>query len=97
MDFLETEALNVLRMMAAILAHNLNRELLMRCHAKSRKTTDKRAPLWHFEQLGTLRKKIIQRAGCLTNPGGKLTLTMSGNNSVKEQLLNYLAHLAPAT
>jgi hypothetical protein len=99
MDYVPTrrQAGNRAFLMAALLAHNLNRELQMRCHAKSRKTTEKRAPLWHFEQLGTLRKKIIQRAGRLTNPGGKLTLTMSGNNSVKEELLNYLGHLAPTT
>ena len=76
--------------LATLLAHNLNRELQMRCHPMVRKTTDQRSPLWKFVQLGTLRKKIIQRAGRLTKPGGKLTLTMGANDAVKAELLRYL-------
>jgi hypothetical protein len=64
--------------------------LSVACHPRARKTTEKRAPLWKFEQLGTLRKKIIQRAGRLTKPGGKLTLTMDFNDAAKAQLLGYL-------
>ena len=63
---------------------------------KARKTTEKRAPLWKFEQLGTLRKKVIQRAARLTRPGGKLTLTMGINGAVKKELLAYMGCLAPA-
>ena len=83
-------------LMAALLAHNLNRELQMRRHPKARKTTEKRAPLWKFEQLGTLRKKIIQRAGRLTKPGGRLTLTMGISDAVKAELLGYLRCLESA-
>jgi hypothetical protein len=92
MDYVPTRrrAGNRAFLMAALLAHNLNRELQMRCHPRARKTTEKRAPLWKFEQLGTLRKKIIQRAGSLTNPGGKLTLSMGVNDAVKAELLGYL-------
>jgi hypothetical protein len=43
------------------------------------------APLWHFEQLGTLRRKLIQRAGRLTKPQGVLTLTMSANPAIKSE------------
>ena len=43
-----------------------------------------------FEQLGTLRRKLIQRAGRLTRPQGKLTLTMSANPAVESELLHYL-------
>ena len=97
MDYVPTrrQAGNRAFLMASLLAHNLNRELQMRCHPRARKTTEKRAPLWKFEQLGTLRKKIIQRAGRLTKPGGKLTLTMGINNAVKAELLGYLRCLEP--
>jgi len=61
-----------------------------------RLTTEKRAPLWCFEQLGTVRRKLIQRAGRLTRPQGKLTLTMSANPAVKSELLHYLDTLKPA-
>ena len=40
-----------------------------------RGTTENRAPLWKFTELKTLRHLYIQRAGRLTNPQGRLTLT----------------------
>jgi hypothetical protein len=82
--------------LSAMLAHNLNREMQMRCYDQQRNTTEKRAPLWQFEQLGTLRRKLIQRAGRLTKPQGKLTLTMSANPTVKSELLHYLEVLKQA-
>ena len=63
---------------------------------QERNTTEKRAPLWKFEQLGTLRRKLIQRAGQLTKPQGKLTLTMSANSVLKSELLHYLEVLEQA-
>jgi len=81
---------NQMYMMAAIMAHNLNREIQMAVKPKKRGTTEKRSPLWEFEELATIRQRLIQRAGRLTRPGGKLTLTMSGNESVKRDLLYYL-------
>jgi len=62
----------------------------MLCHEKSRNTTEKRAPLWCFEKLRILRRKLIERAGRLTKPQGKLTLTMRANPAVKSELLHYL-------
>ena len=75
MDYVPTrkQAGNQVYLLAAVLAHNLNREMQMLCVEKQRNTTEKRAPLWCFEQLGTLRRKLIQRAGRLTRPQGKLT------------------------
>ena len=92
MDYVPTrrKAGNQVYLLSAVLAHNLNREMQMRCYAKERNTTEKRAPLWQFEQLGTLRRKLIQRAGRLTKPHGRLTLTMCVNPSVKSELLHYL-------
>lgn len=92
MDYVptRTKAGNQTFLLSAILAHNLNREMQMLCYEKERNTTEKRAPLWCFEQLGTVRRKLIQRAGRLIRPQGKLTLTMSANSAVKSELLHYL-------
>jgi hypothetical protein len=86
MDYIPTrrKAGNQVYLLAAVLAHNLNREMQMLCHEQERNTTEKRAPLWCFEHLGTLRRKLIQRAGRLTKPQGTLTLTMSANQAVKQ-------------
>jgi hypothetical protein len=98
MDYVPTnrQAGNQVFLLAAVLAHNLNRELQMHCQPRTRKTSEKRAPLWHFEQLGTLRKRLIQRAGRLTKPKRKLTLTMSANEAVRDELLFYLERLKPS-
>lgn len=95
MDYVPTQKLagNQVYVLAAMLAHNLNRDLQMQCLPRARNTTERRAPLWKFEQLGTLRRKLIQRAGRMTKPQGQLTLTMSANPSVKSELLHYLDHL----
>ncbi len=92
MDYVPTrrKAGNQVYLLAVVLAHNLNREMQMHCYTQQRNTTEKRAPLWQFEQLGTLRRKLIQRAGRLTKPQGRLTLTMSANPAVKSELLHYL-------
>ena len=92
MDYIPTrrQAGNQVYMLAAMLAHNLSREMQMVATNRQRGTTEKRAPLWKFTQLGTLRRKLIQRAGRLTKPQRKLTLTMSANPSVKSELLHYL-------
>ncbi|HHJ14474.1 MAG TPA: hypothetical protein ENJ79_08895 [Gammaproteobacteria bacterium] len=66
-------------LLAAVLAYNLNREMRMLCYERTRNTTEKRAPLWYFEQLGTVRRKLIRRAGRPTRPKGSLTLIMSAN------------------
>jgi len=98
MDYVptRTRAGNQTFMLAAVMAHNLNRELQMLSTAPVRNTTEKRAPLWAFEQLGTLRRKLIQRAGRLTRPQGQLTLTMSANPAVRSELLHYLNTLQRA-
>jgi hypothetical protein len=73
---------------AGIIAHNLSRELQMATQGKQRNTTEKRAPLWKFKQLGTIRGNIIQRAGRLTKPQGKLKLTMSANKAVRNEIIS---------
>ena len=86
----------VTALLAAMLAHNLSREMQMVGSNQQRNTTEKRAPLWQFTQLSTLRRKLIQRAGRLTKPQRKLTLTMSANPAVKSELLHYLSALNQA-
>jgi len=77
-------------MLAAILSLNLNRELQMVTRVPDRGATEKRAPLWIFEELRNLRHRLVQRAGRFTYPQGNLTLTMSANESVKMGLLKFL-------
>ena len=98
MDYMAVRCLcgNQLYLMASILAHNLTRELQMLTKPKSRGTTEKRSALWAFEELGTIRHHLLQRAGRLTHPHGKLTLTMNPNAAVKEDLLQFLEALQKA-
>jgi len=49
-----------------------------------------RGPLPLDEGLDTLRRRLIQRAGRLIRPQGQLTLSMSGNADVRDELLHYL-------
>jgi hypothetical protein len=81
---------------SGILAHNLTRELQMTVSPPHRNTTQKRTPLWIFQQLNTLRQRIFHRAGRITRPQGKLTLTISGNQAVEDQFLDYLNKLQTA-
>ncbi len=56
----------------------------------------KRPAAWAFEKLETLRHRIIQRAGRFTRPQGELTLTMSANQAVRRDLLQFLDVLQKA-
>lgn len=98
LDYVPTQTLagNQVFLLSAVLAHNLNRDLQMISREPSRNTTPQRSPLWQFERLETLRLKIINRAGRLIQPQGRLTLTMSPNPAVEEELLHYRAELENA-
>lgn len=82
---------NQLYMCAAILAHNLTRCLQMSAMASERGTTAKRSALWSFQQVNTLRRNLIQRAGRLLRPHGKMVLTMAKNDAVEKEIKQYLA------
>jgi hypothetical protein len=56
----------------------------------TRRTNDKRAALWSFQTLETIRRTLVQRAGRFISPQGKLTLAMSANEKVRTELLQYL-------
>jgi hypothetical protein len=98
LDYIPTRTLagNQLFLLAAVLAYNLNRELQMTVEQPDRTTTPTRAPLWSFQKLETVRRTLIQRAGRLTRPQGELTLTVSANNQVREELLHCLDQLQKA-
>jgi len=87
---------NQLYMYAAIFAHNITRELQMLAHPCERATTAKRAALWTFQQLDTLRRNVIQRAGRLIRPNGHLVLSMNANPAVEAETLHYLDALRAA-
>jgi Transposase DDE domain group 1 len=91
LDYVPTRTLagNQVFLLSAVLAHNLNRDLQMIAREPSRDTTPQRSPLWHFERLETLRLKLINRAGRLIQPQGRLTLTLSTNHAIQEELLHY--------
>jgi hypothetical protein len=82
--------------LATIMAHNLMRELQMELHPAQRRTTPKRAALWVFERVATIRKRLLLRAGRLTMPGNALTLTVSGDPRIEKEFRFILAQLAPS-
>jgi len=76
--------------LCAMMAHNLSREIQMLASPPAPRSLPKRPAAWAFEKLDTLRHRIIQRAGRLTRPQGELTLTMSANQAVQQDLLHFL-------
>ena len=74
-------------LLAGLFAHNLMRELQMQTTKPSRGTTAKRASLWVFEKVDTIRKTLIQRAGRLTRPQNALTLTISANAWIEKRFM----------
>ena len=95
MDYIpvRTRVGNQLYMFAGILAHNLTRELQIQLDPRARGTTAKRAALWCFREIGTLRRTLIQCAGRMIRPAGKLILSMNSNESRERELRHALAIL----
>jgi hypothetical protein len=91
-----TFAGNQLYLLAAVFAHNLNRELQMAVEPPDRTTTPTRAALWCFHQLDTVRRTLVQRAGRITRPQGEITLTVSASHEVRDELLHCLDQLQKA-
>ena len=81
---------------ASMMAHNFSREMQMVAHPAATRAKPKRPAAWKFKKLDTIRHQIIQRAGRLTRPQGKLTLTMSPNQTVKKDLLHFMDVLQKA-
>jgi hypothetical protein len=76
--------------LCAMMAHNLSREIQMIARPAEHRARPKRPAAWEFLRLDTIRHRIVQRAGRLTRPEGKLTLTMSANQAVRQNLLRFL-------
>jgi hypothetical protein len=70
---------------SCVLAHNLTRELQMTIMPKLRGTNFKRTSWWVFQQMQTIRRNMIARAGRFTKPNDKLTLTVSGDKKVEKE------------
>lgn len=76
-----------------MLAHNLARELQMATRPADRTTLPKRTPRWRFRALGTLRQFFLHRAGTISEPQGKLKMTMNPNDAVRREITGYLGGL----
>jgi hypothetical protein len=74
----------------SMMAHNLSRELQMISAPAALRALPKRPAAWEFKTLDTIRHRILQRAGRLIRPQGELTLSMSANRAVREDLLHFL-------
>lgn len=96
LDLIATRGLhgNQLFTLAGMLAHNLSRELQMQTQLPSRATEPKRPARWDFLQLGTIRQRLLHLAGRLTRPQGEITLTISDNQVVRQELLAFMTGLA---
>ena len=68
-------------------------ELQMQVTPRARGTTAKRAALWCFREIETLRRTLIQRAGRFIRPAGKLILSMNSNEKLENELLHSLGLL----
>ncbi len=92
MDYVPCRRLvaNQVYLLCAMLSHNLGRELQMEASEPERATTAKRTVRWVFEELGTLRRNLIQRAGRFTRPQGKWTLTLPDIPAFKTALLRLI-------
>jgi hypothetical protein len=92
MDYIPCNKLaaNQTWLFAAIMAHNLNRELQMSTQAPVRDTTEQRAPWWAFVRLATRRLFLIRRPGLLNAPQGRLTLTINADPAVASEMMSLL-------
>ena len=69
---------------------NLMRELQMQAQMPEHNTSHNRRALWSFEKIDTLRKTFIAKAGRLSRPQGKLTLSMNANAMVESLITKYI-------
>ena len=88
-----TQSGNATYLLAGLFAFNLTRELQMQNQPPHRHTTSNRATLWVFEKVDTIRKTVVSRAGRLSRPGGKLTLTFCAGRSLKQRVEGFLDSL----
>ena len=85
---------NKMYCLAGMMTHNVTRELQMHTRERDRGTTEKRSPLWIFQKLSVIRRKIVQRAGKLIRPQGKLTMVMAADGPLKQEIEDFLSDAA---
>lgn len=81
---------NKIYLLANVMAHNLGREMQMELLPEPTPATRKRAALWRFEGWESLRRNMIQRAGRLIRPQGRLTLSLNLSNHVRSYFQKFL-------
>lgn len=81
---------NEVFLLCSVLVYNLNREMQMRAMPPTRKTTKQRSAFWRFEEMKTIRHKIIQTAGKLTRPQGKWTLNLPKNAALEREFAKFM-------
>lgn len=98
MDYIPFKRLipNQIYLTAAVMAHNLSRELQMATQAHHRNINSRRSPIWIFQHINTVRRNLINRAGRFTNPKGRLTLTISANHNVRQEIVSFVQKLRKA-
>lgn len=92
----QKQAANEMVSLSSVYAHNLLRALQMQNRAPSRMRAWKRPACWVFEKAQTIRKNLLIRAGRLSWPGNRKTLTISGDEKVAERYAALLEQLADA-
>ena len=83
-------------MFAGIPARNLTREPHIQIGRRARGTTPKRAALWCFREMETLRRTPVRRTGRIIRPGGKLILSMNCDDGLEGELRHALTALNAA-
>lgn len=98
LDYIPVRSLhgNQLFRQAALLAHNLTKEIQMQTLDRERLTSDSRPALWEFLSLRTFRNRFILRAARITRPQNHLTLTLNANQAVQAAFQRMLARLIPS-
>lgn len=74
-------------LLAGLIGHNLLRELQMRESPPTRATTGTRSSLWAFERVSSIRDRVFRRAGRLTRPSGRFTLTINAPRAIQKRIL----------
>ncbi len=83
-------------MLAAVFAHNLLRLLQMQGTRPRSNRGWSRPACWTFEKAQSLRMTLLHRAGRLSNPGNRRTLTISGDHRVEQKFNQMLEQLRAA-
>ena len=87
---------NQIYVLSTMLAHNLARELQLRAQPERRATTPTRAAIFVLRTLGTIRGQLVRRAGALTRPQGRLSLTVAAPAVARAEFDDLLEHLQAA-